>query len=176
MGGTTTTNPSPRIVFSSCLTLATRDAVAKSPPESNSVPPGAVDASGLAGLGIRTSADILKATQREYEQSREKGSRRRRGRKPKKSGSVERQLRSLEGRPGNNEAARPENNQPARARVLFQSVHIYRGSRVPLAPRPASKDEAYNQPNIAILTGPDFSLSAEIFEAGQMSLVVGLGL
>ncbi|KAH6971920.1 hypothetical protein EDB80DRAFT_693090 [Ilyonectria destructans] len=91
--------------------------------ESNSVPPGAVDASGLAGLGIRTSANVLEATQREYEQSREKGSRRRRGRKPRESDSVERQLKSLEGRPGNNEAARPGNNQPART-ALFRFPSI----------------------------------------------------
>lgn len=143
--------------------------------ERNSVPPGAVDASGLAGLGIRTSANVLEATQREYEQSREKGSRRRRGRKPRESDSVERQLKSLEGRPGNNEAARPGDNQPART-ALFRSVQMDGGSRVSLAPRPASQEEAHNQPNTAMLAGPDFRPSAEMLEAGRRSLVAGLGL
>ncbi|KAH6986746.1 hypothetical protein EDB80DRAFT_782710 [Ilyonectria destructans] len=130
--------------------------------ESNSVPLGAVDAPGLADLGILTSAGILQATQREYEQ-------------PRESGSVERQPRSLEDRLGNNELARLGNNQPARP-ALFQSVQMDGGSRVPLAPRLASEDEAHNQPNTAMLAGPDFRPSAEMMEAGRRSLVAGLGL
>lgn len=136
--------------------------------ESNSVPPGAVDASELAGLGIRTSVDILEATQREYEQSREKGSRRRRGRKPRESSSVERQPRDLEGRRENNEAARPT--------ALFRSIQIDGGSRVPLAPRPAIEEGAHNQPNKAMLAGPDSRPLAEMLEARRRSLVAGLGL
>ncbi|KAM6523017.1 hypothetical protein FSOLCH5_003646 [Fusarium solani] len=144
----------------------------KAPPRA-----GPADTSALASLGIRTSADIWEATQKQQEEAREKkSSRQQRGRKSRESGSVERQPRSLEGRPGN--------NQPAGPGALFRSVQIDGGSRVPLAARPsggclagpANVEKAHNQPNTVTLAGPDFRPSAEMLEAGRRSLVAGLGL
>ncbi|KAM6506895.1 hypothetical protein FALCPG4_018748 [Fusarium falciforme] len=144
----------------------------KAPPRA-----GPADTSALASLGIQTSADIWEATQKQQEEAREKkSSRQQRGQKLRESGSVERQLRSLEGRPGN--------NQPAGPGASFRSVQIDGGHRVPLAPRPsvgslagpASEEEAHNQPNTATFAGPDFRPSAEVLEAGRRSLVVALGL
>ncbi|KAM6513724.1 hypothetical protein FALCPG4_016094 [Fusarium falciforme] len=138
---------------------------------------GPADTSALANLGIRTSADMWEATQKQQEEAREKkSSRQQRGRKSRESGSVERQPRSLEGRPGN--------NQPAGPGASFRSVQIDGGRRVPLAPRPsvgslagpASEEEAHNQPNTATFAGPDFRPSAEVLEAGRRSLVAALGL
>ncbi|KAJ4176199.1 hypothetical protein NW759_017556, partial [Fusarium solani] len=135
------------------------------------------DTSALASLGIRTSADMWEATQKQQEEAREKkSSRQQRGRKSRESGSVERQPRSLEGRPGN--------NQPAGPGASFRSVQIDGGRRVPLAPRPsvgslagpASEEEAHNQPNTVTFAGPDFRPSAEMLEAGRRSLVAALGL
>ncbi|RSL79022.1 hypothetical protein CEP52_017575, partial [Fusarium oligoseptatum] len=137
----------------------------KAPPRA-----GPADTSALASLGIRTSADMWEATQKQQEEAREKkSSRQQRGRKSRESGSVERQPRSLEGRPGN--------NQPAGPGALFRSVQIDGGSRVPLAPRPsvgslagpASEEEAHTQPNTATFAGPDFRPSAEVLEAGRRS-------
>ena len=144
----------------------------KAPPRA-----GPADTSALASLGIRTSADMWEATQKQQEEAREKkSSRQQRGRKSRESGSVERQPRSLEGRPGN--------NQPAGPGASFRSVQIDGGRRVPLAPRPsvgslagpASEEEAHNQPNTVTFAGPDFRPSAEVLEAGRRSLVAALGL
>ncbi|KAM6514317.1 hypothetical protein FALCPG4_015467 [Fusarium falciforme] len=120
---------------------------------------------------------MWEATQKQQEEAKEKkSSRQQRGRKSRESGSVERQPRSLEGRPGN--------NQPAGPGASFRSVQIDGGRRVPLAPRPsvgslagpASEEEAHNQPNTATFAGPDFRPSAEVLEAGRRSLVAALGL
>ncbi|KAL6359150.1 hypothetical protein LRP88_07367 [Fusarium phalaenopsidis] len=144
----------------------------KAPPQA-----GPADTSVLASLGIRASADMWEATQKQQEEAREKkSSRQQRGRKSRESGSVKRQPRSLEGRPGN--------NQPAGPGALFRSVQMDGGRRVPLAPRPSvgslagpgSEEEAHNQPNMATFAGQDFRPSAEMLEAGRRSLVAGLGL